>query len=148
MADPGSFSEPYELFAATQALSAGSFARAHKALDGLSDQHQHQPGAILIRLEIYEAQGSFLELEQFIAGILSKNLDISVELTGLLRLIRARCGMMTRLAIADYLPIALSAWDKWLELSNLDTCDRVIVSIQVDSLKLLDRYRRSNRTTP
>jgi hypothetical protein len=133
MTDQASIIEEDKLFQATQALSLGSFDTAQRAIDDLPEDLRNGPNTVLARLSIYDAQGSYLKLGEYVNTLLSRDAEFFQNHGGqrfidLLRLVQARINIMTRLAVSPYVPIALSVWDKWLEQSNLTSCDKVMVS--------------------
>lgn len=124
--------EQDELYLASQYLALGNLKAAHKALDAISKEQQLLPIVILARIDIYEAHGSFLELDAFLKTSLQQ-VENNPLLKQHLELVQARCNMMIRLDMTGYLSHSRSAWDNYLNNCDLTSCDRTTVRAQTNA---------------
>lgn len=120
--------EPLAIFDARQAMRIGAYKEAQAAITRLPKNFARAEEAIILQLEIFDAQGDFLHLDKFVVGLLEEYDQLRPVMLDLLKLVQARCRMMTDLAMSDYLTAGIATWNRALTSVNLVTCDRTTVS--------------------
>lgn len=121
--------EPLELFDARQALRIGTYVEANAAINRLPPAYSMADEVFLVLLEILNAKGDFLDLQDAATRFLSADSAPSPAMVELLKLVLARCKMMIDMAMADYLRAALATWESSLKDVDLSICDKVTVRL-------------------
>ncbi|XWX00302.1 hypothetical protein V2A60_008322 [Cordyceps javanica] len=132
MASPASGVEPLEIFDARQALRIGAYNEARAALDRLPQPSTATEDAILLRLEISNAQGDYLDLKEDTACLLKNETKLPPVMLDLVRLVETRCRMMTDMAMSDYLASSIATWDQTLKKADLNICDKTTLFLEAE----------------